>query len=169
MRMKTAALIPLRTAPAPRLAAAVAELPDTGADELDKLFDLAATDRRLADFAWRANDVRVLLIEGARPEDIFLDPLRGSLIDLARERPWDPLPTLAFAESCAGCGRKLPTRRAIASSWLLLDDRPPPRQIIADLCARCTGQHRQGSSPRAALIREIWRRETQRREAQHAA
>lgn len=167
--MKTAALIRLRTAPAPRLAAALADLPDNGTDLVDELLDRAATDRRLAKFAWLCNDARVMLREGSRPEDIFLDPLRGSLIDLARERPWDPLPTLAFAESCAGCGRKLPTRRAIAGSWLLLDDRPPPRQIIADLCARCTGQHRQGSSPRAALIREIWRRETQRREAQHAA
>lgn len=168
--MKTAALIRLRTAPAKRLAAALAELPDTGADEVDKLLDRAPTDRRLAAFAWRTNDARVLLLAGARPDDVFFDPPQGRLIDLARERPWDPLPpSPAFAESCAGCGRKLRNRRAIASSWMLLDDRPPPRQIVADLCARCTGQIRQGSSPQAALIREIWRRETQKREAQHAA
>ena len=54
---------------------------------------LDSRDKQIIALGFQLNDIRVMLKDGARPEDIFFDPLRGGLIDLARERPWPPLPT----------------------------------------------------------------------------
>ena len=158
--MSESSLARLSRAPAPKVAEYLERLPAYGDAAIDALID--SREPRLRDFAWLASDLRNALLAGADPDRLCFDKYAG-VLDLDTEPPVPPLPSLAFAESCAGCGRPLPRRRAIALSLLLLNVGPPPRQRVVDLCVTCAGRHKQGGSPRACLLRQIWSRDTETR------
>ena len=158
--MSESSLARLSRAPAPKVAEYLERQPAYGDAAIDAL--IGSREPRLRDFAWLASDLRDALLAGADPDQLRFDGYAG-VLNLDEERPLPPLPSLAFAESCAGCGRPLPRRRMIALSLLLLNVGPPPRQRVVDLCLTCAGRHKQGASPRACLLRQIWSRDTETR------
>lgn len=158
--MNAEGLARLSRAPAPKVAEYLERQPAYGDAAIDALID--SGEPRLRDFAWLASDLRDALLADADPERLCFDRYTG-VLDLDDEQPVAPLPSLAFAESCGGCGRPLPRRRAIALSLLLLNVGPPPQQRVVDLCVTCAGRHKQGGSPRACLLRQIWSRDAETR------